>query len=479
MPFFRYSATNGAGQILEGTIQANTPDEARLALARSGLNVRDIQSQGPVSPAPRPANQQIILSNPQPPAPQAPAPNPPTARPPTPRPPAPRPRVQPGPPQPLPTPAPSYGHQPQVNQVGTAAPKVVHTIPGTDKDRFFLFAQLAAAMRAGINPALAFDQISTRSKPYYTESLRALSAAATEGVDLAQVMERYPDLYPEHVVGMTRAGQIGGFLPDAFAQISDQAETAHKFKRWFFWIWFVFVNALLGIPGMIWATQAMVRSWELIDAKGGSGNFADALRDTGKAYLQLLMWPNGPAFLLVCAVVYALYRTLGSRIARRFRHRIGLKFPVYGPRARHENLSRFSWSLSRLAMAGFAPARAWDVAADTVPNLEMRDMLKEVAGRLSGAERLSDVLHGSRLFPDEYAPVIATAEYTGDLGGALDGLSRSSKAEFEAAQNWAKARSGCWGALGCFLTSAIMFGILLYVWYYQLPAKILSGFDTP
>jgi type II secretory pathway component PulF len=175
--------------------------------------------------------------------------------------------------------------------------------------------------------------------------------------------------------------------------------------------------------------------------------------------------------------LYALKRYFGSRVAKRFRHRIGLKFPVYGPRTRHENLARFSWSLSRLSKAGFAPSTAYFLAAETVPNLEMRDQLREIARRISESTKMSDILHNSRLFPDEYAPVVATAEYTGDLPGAFDHLARSSQSEFETAQNYAKARSGCWGALGCFVTSGIMLAILWYVWYHQLPAVILKGMD--
>ena len=103
--------------------------------------------------------------------------------------------------------------------------------------------------------------------------------------------------------------------------------------------------------------------------------------------------------------------------------------------------------------------------------------LREVSRRLRGSEKLSDIVAGTRLFPDEYAPVIATAEYTGDIPGALENLSRASGGEYYAAQNYAKMRSGCWGALGCFMTSAIMLGMLFYAWYWELPKKVLEGMD--
>ena len=109
--------------------------------------------------------------------------------------------------------------------------------------------------------------------------------------------------------------------------------------------------------------------------------------------------------------------------------------------------------------------------------MAMREPLMEVSRRLQGSEKLSDIVGGTGLFPQEYVPVIATAEYTGDIPGALDNLSRASGGEYSAAQNYAKARSGCWGALGCFLTSAAMLGMFWYAWYYELPKKVLDGME--
>lgn len=469
MRFFQYQATDASGQRKEGTLRAESADAAMAALRQGGLQVHSIDGRqvGGPAPAPRPA-----AAPPRPVAPQTapqPAPRGKTAK-----------AVVPSGPMIITRqdPAVSAGPVPVVGASAVPDPIRYRTIIGTDKDRFFLFSQFAAATRAGINPAQAFDQISNRTKPYYRDSVRALSAAAVEGSDLATIMERYPDLYPEHVVGMTRAGQQAGYLPESFEEISRQAQSAHKFKRWFAWIWFVAINAIVSIPGMWWASQAMVRGYERIEANGGQGGFSMGMREILGAYTEKLVWPFGPAFLLFCAILYALKRYFGSRVAKRFRHRIGLKFPVYGPRTRHENLARFSWSLSRLSKAGFAPSSAYFLAAETVPNLEMRDQLREIASRISEATKMSDILHNSRLFPDEYAPVVATAEYTGDLPGAFDHLARSSQSEFETAQNYAKARSGCWGALGCFVTSGIMLAILWYVWYHQLPAVILKGMDV-
>ena len=88
---------------------------------------------------------------------------------------------------------------------------------------------------------------------------------------------------------------------------------------------------------------------------------------------------------------------------------------------------------------------------------------------------MSEAFFESRLFPDEYAPMMATAEHTGDVPGTLHRLSEASRAEFETSTGRAKVRLGCWASLGCAVTSAIMLIIFISLWYYELPAKILEG----
>ncbi len=463
MRFFQYRATDINGRVVEGTFQAASTDAAIQALKGHGLTVVSLQE--------RLANQPSSPQSPQPQA-QKPAPVQRNTAPSLP---------QTNPVNPQPKISPVQQRPVHVNTINNPATDQVHTALGTDKDRFFIFAQLASAYRAGINPAEAFGDISRRCPGHFKQSLEEASQAAAEGISVSKVFDRYPDLYPESVGGMTRAGEEAGFLPDAFEEISLQAESAHKFKRWFFWVWFLAINALLSIPGMWIAMQSLLGMWDRIDKAGGTsadGNtmgMGEALGQYASVFGKQLIWPWGPITLLFWFGVYLLRRYFGSRMAKRFRHRLGLRYPIFGARAKHENLSRFSWTMSRVAKSGVAPARAWQLAAESVPNLVMRDNLASIGQQLRGSEKLSDLVHQSGMFPQEYAPMVATAEYTGDVTGAMDKLASISNGEFQSAQNYVKMRAGCWGALGCFVTSAIMFMILAYTLYHQLPAKILGG----
>jgi type II secretory pathway component PulF len=158
---------------------------------------------------------------------------------------------------------------------------------------------------------------------------------------------------------------------------------------------------------------------------------------------------------------------------------VGHRFPVFNKRTRHEGLSVFAWTASKLAKSGLSPARTWSLAAESVPNNAMRDEMVAMGLRLNGSEKLSDIVRGSPIFTEEYMPLIATAEVTGDIPGTLDRLSQASRTEFETAETYAKMRSGCWGALGCLVTAFFGIAVICWVYYRVIPSRIESDTDDP
>jgi type II secretory pathway component PulF len=293
-----------------------------------------------------------------------------------------------------------------------------------------------------------------------------------QGHAISDIFARYPDLYPSSVVGITRAGEAAGFLPDAFDEIARQAETSHSFRRWFFWVWFLTINFALSIPLAQVTAVGMKSDWDKLNATGGNAG-GNGMGFFFGEMLHALIWPWGPITLAAYGAFLILNRWMASAASENFRHQLGLKIPVYGKRAWQENLARFSWTMARVSRSGISPARAWELSAESVPNSAFRNELLAIGGQLKGSEKMSDLFFRSKLFPDEYAPMIASAEYTGDLPGALDRLSQISAGEFVAAQNYAKARSGCWGLLGCFITSALTIGIV-YGAYLGIASDILK-----
>lgn len=447
MPFFRYSATDKAGTAIDGTVEAPTADDATLQLVRQGLMVQQIMKSfapppgagAQAQPSPEPIRQVIKPVQPQPVRPQAPA-----------------------------TMATPVTQTPDPIQT-------VSTRAATDKDRMFLFSQLAKQLKAGIGPVESLDNLKARVPSYMLASLDDASKHAMAGRPMSEAFEKYPDLYPEHVVGTLRAAEAGGFLAEACDLISDQAMNSHSFSRWFWWVRPMVVNAVVAIPLAYLFMKAVVMGWDVMEKQGEEAGSATAA--ILQSVLKLLVWPVGPITLTLWLIMVVLTKWLRSSPARKLRHEIAFRWPVFGVRAKHECLSVFSWVMSKVSNAGVSPNKAWQLAASSVPNLAIRERLLRIGDGMGGSEKLSEAVFKEKLFPNEYAPVIAVAEHTGDMPGAFDQLFRISQVEFDASQTHARNKSARWATAASFAVSGIILIILAWFFYRVLFAHMLSGLE--
>ena len=452
MPFFRYAATDPQGKAVQGTVQATTPDEVARSLEQRGFKLTAILDPGA---------KHAIPAAVQPVAPSAPPVS-----------------VTPQRVVPIVLETPST---PVVHQVSGARKPLTpkRTRRGSDKERFFLFTQISNFLRAGVNPHQAFGDMGSRVRSEdYREAMLAVAQHAAEGIPISDVLAAYPDLFPTHVVGMVRAGEVGGFLPEAAQAAAQQAEAAHKFRRSLWFVWVVAIHAFLAIPVGYLAYRLFPRAYEITESSGAS-DFGGGVSAISSAFWELMLWPIGPAVLFVYAITIVLYLWANSRPMTARRHGWSLKTPLLGGRAKNEGLSLFAWVLSKVAQAGMPPNRSWEHGVETVPNLALREKLRAMGGRLHSGERLSTAFYDSHLFPDEYAPMMATAEMTGDVPGTLHKLSELSRQEFEISTTKSKAAAWIMSSTAVMVTAGILLIFLVVMWYYRMPETILKGMEVP
>jgi type II secretory pathway component PulF len=345
----------------------------------------------------------------------------------------------------------------------------IRTKKGSDKQRFFYFSQIAQQLKAGINPARCFEQLARLTTyPHYKESFQALADAATNGRPLSGVLALYPDLYPDHVVGTVHAGEQGGFLPEAFALLSAQAQAAHSFKRFHWFVGPVVTSILVSMPLVFAVRFALITSAQKLEG--------DPLLFV-KELTRHIIWPFGPMTIALAAIFLTLRAILGTYEASRIRHKWGLRMPIYGPRARNECIATFTWALSRLAKSGIAPQTSWQLATEAVPNLDMADRLRTAGKMMHDGTKLSDVIFASKLFPQEYAPIISTGELVGDIETSLNQLEQVSREEFEVATTKARHKAWRMGTLVMMISGAILLIVVVKTWYQDFYSGILDHFS--
>lgn len=335
----------------------------------------------------------------------------------------------------------------------------VRTKPGTEKDVFLVFSQLASYLKSGINPQQAFQDLKSRlPREDYASSMEAMREAAVNGEPMSAAMERYPDLYPPHAVGMIRAGEGGGFLPDAAAALSEQANNTHQFDKPFWKVRIVIRTMLLVGPlGLAFILAALDSYGRQEKSGGGADGIQLLLQEFGKT----MMWPVGPAILLIGVLMLFSFWLWRKTSMRMLRHRIAMMVPVFRKRAVHEGGTLFAWTLSNLSKSGLYPQRAWQLALDVIPNLAFKEKLRGAGTRMHERTPLSNALAEAKVFPKEYALIVQTGETTGTVPQALQDAAGLSRAELATTEDESKRLARSWGCL----LSAIGWVFLMYLLY--------------
>lgn len=346
-----------------------------------------------------------------------------------------------------------------------------HTKKGSNKVIGFLFSQLASYFGSGVNAAQAFSQLATQtSQGAYRESLAEAARLTAEGTAFSDVMEMYPDLYPRSAVGMIRAGEQAGFLPQACSEVSRLAIQARKMNIWAVVLYIDIISNLF-LLWLIWSLSEGIKAgWVNANANPTASGFTDI----GQGILRSFLWPFLPLIILTLVGSWYLYKWWQHRSNTERRHRLATTTYPLSKRAQAESMQVLSLVLAKTGEAGLPAMRSFQLAAMAVPNLFFSHKLEGVALASHDGVRLSDALQQSGVVPHELASLAQTAETTGQLPTLMMQASAREQENF-GVQN---TMSGV--SMGCLVTTVIVVAtglamIVLVAGYASILQPLLQG----
>lgn len=339
-------------------------------------------------------------------------------------------------------------------------PPAVRTGRASDKQLLFLFSQLASLSKAGLNSHDAWDKMAQRAPSYaLRKACDEISLKARAGGSVASAMEPFIDIFPHNAVAMVRAGEYGGFLPEAYRYLAELFAASAAFKRWFWFLKFVSWQTFVGLMLFLPLFPALWKTFQ-----EGGGPF-----DLINTYKVMLLYPTLPIFGSIALAGICIILIFRSHSLTRFRHSFvsGLPWGI-GKRVREESLMAFLWTLQNLSRAGIAPGTSWALAAASAPNVEYAIRLSD-AGRILGSEKpLSLAMSEARLFPDDYDAMLNTAEITGDIPNTIEHMLALTKQEYDMADTRSRAGLSQIGCLIMILTAGILAFIVVNQYYLRV-----------
>ena len=275
------------------------------------------------------------------------------------------------------------------------------------------FRQMASLVHAGFTVGASLSDLGMRTSHRGLQSaVKSMGAATVNGGSFAGQMAQFPGIFPEHVVGLVRAGETGGFVEFSLAECALWAEQDAALRQGMWLPKILIWNA-------VWTVLLMQNLFTGIDAKKLMDGTASSMTHALDGYGRTLPWliALGLALHLICYVVGKMRH---QPFAERFVDGLSLRLPVMARLAKMRALAAFTRVLSRLLRSGISPAPAYEAAASSVPNAVLRDRLRLGVPIVRGGQGIDSAIQVTGLMGNDPLQMLVTGQKTGQWIEMLD-----------------------------------------------------------
>lgn len=323
-----------------------------------------------------------------------------------------------------------------------------------------LTRQLATLVRAELPMDEALAALGEQAgNARQRELTAALRARVLEGASLAQAMADFPASFPDIFRATVAAGEQSGQLPMVLERLADYAQQRDALMQR--------ILAALAYPLLLAvvavAVVAGLLTWVVPQIIVVFQNMQQTLPLATRLLMSAssLLRDWGWLILLAAAVIVA-----GLRIALRHPptrqrwHALILRLPLLGRLARAANTARATRTLALLASSAVPLLDALNITARVVPNLVMRESLREAALAVREGGAFSRALADSGQFPPVALRLIASGERSGQLPRMLEEAALQQQRELD---RWINLLSATLAPAVILLVGAMVLFIVLAI----------------
>ncbi len=281
--------------------------------------------------------------------------------------------------------------------------------------------QFSTMLDAGVSLIRCLDVLQAQTNnARLRKILMDLSARVESGESLSRSMARHPKAFNQLIIGLIRAGEVGGVLEESLQRIAAFLEKDVELRRKIRSAMTYPVIVLLAAIGIV----IFLVSWLV-------PQFAELFKELGiqelPAPTQFLVDLSAlftqrwyVVVIAVVAVIVAYKLFVSTRVGRRVADRVKLRIPVFGPLHHKIVMARFSRTMGTLLASGVPILQALETVAGVVGNSVVSDAVMESRSRIREGERIADPLQRSKMFPPMVVHMISVGEESGSLDHMLN-----------------------------------------------------------
>lgn len=289
------------------------------------------------------------------------------------------------------------------------------------------YNQLASLLRSGVPLLRALTVMSNQaSKPALREVLEEVKAKVEEGEPLPVAMARYPRVFNDMAVNMTRAGTEGGFLEDALERVAAFTEQQEDMKgraagALAYPIFLGFVGTGVVSVLIIFFVPKFETLFATLREKNQLPAATDALL-AFSSFLQAYWW------MLLAAMIAAAFAFVSFAKTEQGKTTLDwakIKVPLFGSIFLNLAVARFCRVLGTLLSNGVPILKSLDISGNAAGNRILAESIRRASESVTAGEKLATPLAASGHFPSQVVEMISVAEESNTLDKVMVQISDS------------------------------------------------------
>ncbi|RPH52040.1 MAG: type II secretion system protein GspF [Desulfobacteraceae bacterium] len=287
------------------------------------------------------------------------------------------------------------------------------------KDVVAFTQDLSTLLEAGVPVDRALSiLIDVAEKDIFKDVIRDVLKNIQGGSYLSNALAKYPRVFSSFYVSMIKAGEAGGVLDDVLKRLGVFLESSQDFKDYVksAMVYPIFLVLVGGISIIVLLTFVMPKFSVIFSDMRQAIPLSTRILLGFSAALKTY-WP---VILVGLGVIYYLMiRYIKTPAGSLKMDHYKLHFPVVGELVKKIEVARFARTLGTLAESGVPILQALSLVKDIIGNQVIAGTLGNVYSRVKEGEKLSRPLGEIDIFPSLAIQMITVGEETGKLGEML------------------------------------------------------------
>jgi len=307
------------------------------------------------------------------------------------------------------------------------------------QDDILLFSrQLATLVKARIPIEQCLEVlINQLSNPALQAIIKSVRNEVISGTPLSTAMAKYPKCFDNLYVGMLRAGEASGKLPEILIRTAKYMDRTSRLRSkvksaMIYPMLVIFVG--IGVVIFI-LTFVIPKFQDMYKTMGGNLPWLTKMmiymsNDViGKLFLSFPA--NVFSFGLLFLVGYLISKIVSTEKGKFKIDELMLKTPVLGSYMSKVVFAKFSQTLGILVNNGVPILESMDLVSKTVGSKPVEKAILDAKEKIKEGEKIADTLKKSAYFPALVVSMVNVGEQTGKLGEVLEQISEFYDEEVE------------------------------------------------